>query len=53
MNGEGISELLDGGTLLGQVFTPVRGDTALFLRNILPIYRGGLKRGVGKMRFAP
>ncbi len=53
MNGERISELLDGGTLLGQVFTPVRGDTTLFLQNTLPIYRGRPKRPCRKFRLAP
>ena len=38
MNGERISELLDRGTLLGQVFTPVHRTAPYFCRTL--IYRG-------------
>ena len=40
MNGGRTSEILDRGTLLGQVFTPVRGTASLLLQNVFLIYRG-------------
>src|SRR5579862_3288469 len=46
VNGERISELLDRGTLLGQVFTPVRGTNAPFLQSALRIY-GRSPEGAG------
>ena len=44
MNGGRILEILDRGTLLGQVFTPVREDTTLFLQNALSFAEGVPKR---------
>ncbi|HEV3483024.1 MAG TPA: hypothetical protein VGR97_11940 [Candidatus Acidoferrales bacterium] len=44
MSGGRITELLDRGTLLGQVFTPVREDSTLFLQNALPLAEGAPER---------
>lgn len=39
-----MTELLDRGTLLGQVFTPVREDSTLFLQNALTFAEGAPER---------
>lgn len=52
MNGERISELLDRGTLLGQVFTPVRGTAHYFCKTISQFTEDASKRPGREFRSA-